>query len=309
MSSFVGIDVSKATLAVAVRPAGLSMSFTNDAQGHRDLLQSLKGLSVSRIVLEATGGYERALLVALLGAGLPAVRVSPHRARAFATAMGRLAKSDPIDAAVLAHLAEVLDAGPTPAISPRQQALRDIVQRREQLIRWRDDERRRVQQAVSPFVRRSLQRSLAAAKREIARFDREITAVLAAVDQENSQRLLAVPGIGPVTTASLIAYVPELGTLDRRQVAALVGLAPYNCDSGTHAGKRRIQGGRPRIRRVLYMAAWSAIRSQPDFKARYQSLRQRGKCAKVALVACMRILLVRLNAMLRDKTEWKMAQA
>jgi len=308
MSSFVGIDVSKATLAVAVRPAGSSLSFTNDAQGHRDLLQSLKGLSVSRIVLEATGGYERALLVALLDAGLPAVRVSPHRARAFATAMGRLAKSDPIDAAVLAHLAEVLDVGSTPVVSPKQQALRDLVQRREQLIQWRDDERRRVQQAASPFVRHSLQRSLVATQREITRCDREITAALAAVDLESSQRLLAVPGIGPVTTASLLAYVPELGTLDRRQVAALVGLAPYNSDSGAHTGKRRIHGGRPRIRRVLYMAAWSAIRSQPDFKARYQDLRQRGKCAKVALVACMRVLLIRINAMLRDKTEWKMAK-
>jgi len=308
MSSFVGIDVSKATLAVAVRPAGSPLSFTNDAQGHRDLLQSLKGLSVSRIVLEATGGYERALLVALLDAGLPAVRVSPHRARAFATAMGRLAKSDPIDAAVLAHLAEVLDVGSTPVVSPKQQALRDLVQRREQLIQWRDDERRRVQQAASPFVRHSLQRSLVATQREITRCDREITAALAAVDLESSQRLLAVPGIGPVTTASLLAYVPELGTLDRRQVAALVGLAPYNSDSGAHTGKRRIHGGRPRIRRVLYMAAWSAIRSQPDFKARYQDLRQRGKCAKVALVACMRVLLIRINAMLRDKTEWKMAK-
>jgi len=308
MSSFVGIDVSKATLAVAVRPAGSSLSFTNDAQGHRDLLQSLKGLSVSRIVLEATGGYERALLVALLDAGLPAVRVSPHRARAFATAMGRLAKSDPIDAAVLAHLAEVLDVGSTPVVSPKQQALRDLVQRREQLIQWRDDERRRVQQAASPFVRHSLQRSLVATQREITRCDREITAALAAVNLESSQRLLAVPGIGPVTTASLLAYVPELGTLDRRQVAALVGLAPYNSDSGAHTGKRRIHGGRPRIRRVLYMAAWSAIRSQPDFKARYQDLRQRGKCAKVALVACMRVLLIRINAMLRDKTEWKMAK-
>lgn len=113
----------------------------------------------------------------------------------------------------------------------------------------------------------------------------------------------------PAATASLIAYIPELGTLDRRQIAALVGMAPYNCDSGTHAGKRRIHGGRPRIRRVLYMATWSAIRSQPDFKAHYQALRQRVKCAKVAVVACMRVLLIRINAMLRDKTEWKMAHA
>lgn len=309
MSVFVGIDVSKSTLAVAVRPAGEVFTVANTAEGHRDLLHRLAGSSVVRVVLEATGGYEHAVLTVLSHAGLVVARVSPQRARAFATAMGRLAKTDPIDATILAHLAEVLDAEATPLTAPDQQALRTLVQRREQLIQWRDDERRRLQQTSATFVHRSLQRSLAATQCEIALCDREIAQALAHVAQEDSQRLLAIPGIGPVTTASLIAYVPELGTLDRRRIAALVGLAPYNCDSGTQSGKRRIRGGRPRIRRVLYMATWAAIRAQPDFKARYLALRQRGKCAKVALVACMRILLIRINAMLRDRSDWKMAAA
>jgi transposase len=309
MSVFVGIDVSKSTLAIAVRPIGQVFTVANAPDGYRDLLRRLAVLPVGRVVLEATGGYERGVLAALIAAGLPAVRVSPHRARAFATAMGRLAKTDPIDAAVLAHLAEVIEAEATPAVAAEQQALRDLVQRREQLVQWRDDERRRVQQAASPVVRRSLQRSITAAQREIAHCDREIAQALLAVGHETSQRLLAIPGVGPVTTASLMAYVPELGSLDRRKIAALVGLAPYNCDSGTQMGKRRIRGGRPRVRRVLYMATWAVIRTQPDFKARYASLLQRGKCAKVALVACMRVLLIRINAMLRDQSEWKMISA
>lgn len=309
MSVFVGIDVSKSTLAVAVRPTGQVFTVDNTAAGHHDLVQRLAGMPIMRVVLEATGGYEQAVLTALSQAGCVVVRVSPHRARAFATAMGRLAKTDPIDATVLAHLGEVLDAEATPLTSPDQRALRALVQRREQLIQWRDDERRRLQQTPATFVHRSLQRSLAATQCEIALCDREIAQALVHLEQENSRRLLAIPGIGPVTTASLIAYVPELGALDRRQIAALVGLAPYNCDSGAQSGKRRIRGGRPRMRRVLYMATWAVIRAQPDFKARYLALRQRGKCAKVALVACMRILLIRINAMLRNRSDWKMGAA
>lgn len=307
MSVFVGIDVSKATLAVAVRPSGLLFTVANSADGYRELLRHLKGLPVGRLVLEATGGYERGVLAALSEAGLPVVRISPNRARAFATAMGRLAKTDPIDAAVLAHLGEVLEVEAPPPVSAEQQALRDLTQRREQLVQWRDDERRRLQQTTSPFVRRSLQRSLAAVARELDRCERALRQALETQKPEVTQRLMAIPGIGPVTTASLMAYVPELGALDRRRIAALVGLAPYNCDSGTQTGKRRIRGGRPQIRRVLYMATWAVIRAQPDFKARYDALRQRGKCAKVALVACMRVLLVRINAMLRDHVDWKMA--
>lgn len=305
MSFWVGIDVSKDLLAVWIRPAGVAFSVANTAQGHRELLNRLGRWAVERVLLEATGGYERAVLGALAGAGLQVVRVNPRRARAFATAMGKVAKTDPIDAAVLAHLAEVIEAPAAVQGSAETQALRDLVQRREQLVQQRDDERRREHQSIHACVRSSLRRCIRALQREIGRFDTAIAAALAKVDSAGARQLAAVKGIGPVTTSSLIAYVPELGTLDRRQIAALVGVAPYNADSGQSAGKRRIRGGRALIRRVLYMATLSVIRSQADFKARYRGLRERGKSAKVAIVACMRILLIRINAMVRDKTEWR----
>ena len=305
MGVFVGIDVAKATLAVALRPGGERFEVTNDAAGHRALVQRLQGLSVARIVLEATGGYERAVL-ATLAERWPTVRVPPHRARAFANAMGRLAKTDPIDAALLAHLAEVVDIPPTVAASPSQQLLQALVQRRGQLVQQRDDERRRLQQAAQAWVAASVRRQLRHLASEIARLEKAIAQAMAETDACIAQQLASVPGIGPVTCATLIAFLPELGQLGRREIAALVGVAPYNLDSGQKQGKRRIRGGRAQVRRVLYMATWSAIRTQADLKARYRALRERGKCAKVALVACMRVLLVRLNAMVRDSVPWQM---
>lgn len=305
MNVWVGIDVSKGTLAVWIRPAGVSFCVANTPAGHQELRQRLAAMTVLRVLLEATGGYEGAVLRTLADAGLTVVRINPHRARAFATAMGKVAKTDPIDAAVLAHLAEVLDAPPTIVVSAETSALRALVQRREQLVQQRDDERRRRHQATLKAVRASLERCVRSLQREIDSFNEAIAKALLAVDSALAQQLIAVKGIGPVTTSSLIAYVPELGTLDRRQIAALVGVAPYNADSGQYAGKRRIRGGRALIRRVLYMATLSVIRRQADFKDRYRALRARGKCAKVAIVACMRVLLIRLNAMVRDKAEWK----
>lgn len=305
MSVFVGIDVAKATLAVALRPSGERFEVSNDAAGHRALVRRLQGVSVARIVLEATGGYERAVLMAL-AERWPVVRVPPHRARAFANAMGRLAKTDPIDAALLAHLAAVTDAAPTVVPSAPQQGLQALVQRRSQLVQQRDDERRRLQQATHPGVVASLRRQLRLLATEIARLDQTIAQAMADTDARIARQLVSVPGIGPVTCATLIAFLPELGQLGRREIAALVGVAPYNLDSGQKQGQRRIRGGRAQVRRVLYMATWGAIRTQPDFKARYQALRERGKCAKVALVACMRVLLVRLNAMVRDSAPWQM---
>ncbi len=304
METFIGIDVAKATLAVAVRPSGERFQVDNDAAGHRHLVQRLRRWQVARIVLEATGGYERAVM-AQLSWHWPVVRIAPHRARAFATAMGRIAKTDPVDAAVLAHLAQVSEAPPTQMITPQQQRLQALVQRREQLVGHRDDERRRLQQA-DPGIVASVTRQIRLALAEIARLDRKIAQAVAQREDATARRLRAVPGIGAVTTATVLAFLPELGQLQRKQIAALVGVAPYNVDSGQRQGPRRIRGGRAGVRRVLYMATWSAIRSQPDLKARYQALRDRGKCAKVALVACMRLLLVRLNAMLRDGTTWRM---
>lgn len=308
MTCWVGIDVSKQTLAVYVLPEQVSFEVPNSAEGHRQLLDQLADRGVQQIVLEATGGYERAVLSTLGAAAHPVVRINPRRARAFATALGKLAKTDPIDAAVLARMAQVIE--PTANVSPSAEleALRDLVQRREQLVQQRDDERRRLAQARCALVRDSLIACIEHLKAQIRQFDRAIAQAARTADTERTERLGAIAGIGPVTASSLIAYLPELGRLDRRQIAALVGLAPYNNDSGKHAGKRRIQGGRAAIRRVLYMAVLSVIRTQDDFKHRYNTLRERGKCAKVALVACMRVLLIRLNAMIRSQTSWQPAR-
>lgn len=305
MSVFVGIDVAKAMLVVALRPSGEVFEVANRPAGHRALAQRLRKLRVERVLLEATGGYERAVLVALQ-TEWPVIRVPSHRARAFATAMGRVAKTDPIDAAMLAHLAQVTDMPPAPMETPQQQRLQALVQRRGQVVQQRDDERRRLQQVQGqPLVMASLKRQLRGLQAEIALLDKAIVRAVAEADGERAAQLRAVPGVGPVTAATLIAFLPELGRIEHRQLAALVGVAPYNADSGGKQGLRHIRGGRAGIRRVLYMATWSAIRTQPALKNRYGALRARGKCAKVAVVACMRTFLGQINAMLRDGKPWQ----
>ena len=305
MTCWVGIDVSKQTLAVWVLPQEASIEVSNTTAGHRQLLELLADKAVERIVLEATGGYERGVMSTLSAAGLCVVRINPRRARAFAIALGKLAKTDPIDACVLARMAQVLKTPAQVSASPQREALRNLVQRREQLVQQRDDERRRLAQGHSARVQESLRACIEHLKSQIQQLDRAIAQAARAADAERTEQLTAIAGIGPVTVSSLLAYLPELGQLNRQQIAALVGLAPYNNDSGKYAGKRRIQGGRPAIRRVLYMAALSVIRKQDDFKRRYEQLRTRGKCAKVTIVACMRVLLIRLNAMIRSQTTWK----
>lgn len=304
MGGSVGIDVAKATLVVCIRASGETFEIANDAKAHRALVRRLKAIDgLHRVVLEATGGYETPVLQALLAANLPAVRVSPQRVRAFARAMGRQAKTDAVDAQVLAHFADAAELAITVAPTPAEQELREVVQRREQLVGQRDDERRRLHQAHHRAVRSSLQHRIAGLEREIARFDRLVQAQAATLP--GYQRLTGIKGIGPVTIATLLAQLPELGHLDRRQIAALVGVAPYNRDSGQKQGKRRIGGGRAAVRRVLYMATWSVIRTHARFGRKYDALRASGKAAKVALVACMRTLLVSLNAMTRDGTAWR----
>lgn len=307
MSAWAGIDVAKDTLAVAVWPSRENWTMANTPAAHAMLCVRLREMGVERVLLEASGGYERAVLNALATAGLSAVRIDPRRAKAFAGVMGRLAKTDPIDAAVLARLAQVIEDPEVKATTPAQQALRALVHRREQLVQQRDDERRRLKQASIALVRRSLERCIRGLKREIAALDLAMDAAAAQADATRATQLRQVSGIGAVTTASLLAYVPELGSLDGKQIAALVGVAPFNRDSGQTSGPRRIRGGRAAIRRVLYMATLSVIRTQPHFKARYSALRSRGKLAKVAIIACLRVLLVRLNAMVRDQTPWRVA--
>lgn len=286
MLLWVGIDVAKATLAVHLHPDAAGFSVANTPEGHAELLKRLRDRAVGNVLLEASGGYERTLMRALADAGLPATRINPKRARAFATAMGKLAKTDPADATVLARMAALLDA--THEVpNPHQEELR-----------------RRLKQADSPRVRTTLAEHIGYLNTLINALGDDIARARRRVDDPLASRLLAIPGIGAVTVASLLAHLPELGRLDRRQIAALAGLAPYSVDSGQVCGKRRIRGGRTAIRRVLYMASLSVIRKQEDFRARHQRLCQQGKPARLAITACMRVLLIRMNAMAHDQTDW-----
>jgi transposase len=304
-AAWVGIDVAKDTLAVCVLPDKRQRDYANSLEGWTELLDELSGYEVQRVLLEATGGYEAGVLRYLAAAGLPVMRINPRQARAFAEAMGRQAKTDRIDAALLAHQARVIEGTAYQPQSAQALALQELVKRRTHLVAQRDDDRRRLAQASLPKVQANIRHCLTFLHQQIASLDQDIAQACRELDNERAQRLASVSGIGPVSVANLLAYLPELGHLDRRQIAALVGVAPYNADSGPKKGIRRIAGGRSAIRRVLYMAAWSVVRHQADFNRRYQELRQRGKPAKVALIACLRVLLTRLNAMLRDGTPWR----
>jgi transposase len=304
-AAWVGIDVAKDTLAVCVWPDKRQRGYANILKGWAQLLDELEDYEVQRVLLEATGGYEAGVLRYLAAAGLPVVRINPRQARAFAQAMGCQAKTDALDAMLLARQAQVIEGAEYQPQTAQALALQELVKRRTQTVAQRDDERRRLAQAALPAVQVYIRQCLDFLAQQIASLDQAITQACQALDDERAQRLASVKGIGPVSVASLLAYLPELGHLDRRQIAALVGVAPYNADSGPKKGIRRISGGRFAVRRVLYMAAWSVVRHQADFKRRYQELRQRGKPAKVALVACLRVLLIRLNAMLRDGTPWR----
>ena len=305
MISWVGIDISKSNLVVWVQPQGEGFDLPNTSEGFVELIERLSQYEVDRVLLEATGGYECKVMAALQGADFKVLRINPRRARAFAVAMGKNAKTDPIDAAVLADFAEVLHASRDKIISPEREALRELIQLREQFVQQRDDNKRRLQQVQLPAVTEAIKGLVRYLQVQIKQLDKTIHQSMHELDAEKAERLISVKGIGTVATASLLVYLPELGALDRREVAALAGIAPYNDDSGNHSGKRQIYGGRARVRRALYMSCWVVIRHQPNFKARYDALRERGKSAKVALIACMRILLIRLNAMLRDGTEWR----
>jgi transposase len=305
MISWVGIDISKSNLVIWVQPQKDGFEVPNTIEGFEVLIARLGQYTVGRVLLEATGGYERRVMAALQQASFSVLRINPRRARAFAVAMGKNAKTDPIDAAVLADFAEALHATREKPISPEREALRELIQLREHFVQQRDDNKRRLQQAQLPAVVEAIKEHIRYLKTQIKQFDKAIDQGMRELDAEKADRLKSVKGIGTVATASLLVYLPELGELDRREIAALAGIAPYNDDSGNHSGKRQIYGGRARVRRALYMSCWVVIRYQADFKARYKALRERGKSAKVALIACMRILLIRLNAMLRDGTEWR----
>ena len=302
---YVGIDVSKATLDTSL--PGESACFANDEQGIVALIQSLLARSPKQVVLEATGGLERALVAALLAARLPVVVVNPRQVRDFAKASGRLAKTDRIDARVLAHFAQAIQ--PTQRALPDEaaQAFADLLARRRQLVGMLVMEKVRLKQARDKVVRQDVKTHVEwLEKRLQASEDGLRQAVESSPAWQAKRDLLAeVKGVGEVTALTLIALMPELGQISRKQIAALAGVAPFNRDSGTLRGKRTVWGGRAVVRQVLCMATLTAVRYNPTLKVFYERLRSKGKTAKVALVACMRKLLTMLNAMLRDGKKWQ----
>lgn len=309
-SVVVGIDVAKTHLDVTVLGAKLdAQRFANDAEGHSALAAALRPLGVSLVVMEATGGYEAALACALQATALPVAVINPRQARDFAKAMGRLAKTDRVDAGVLAELAAVLvrrdDLGRflKPLADPQQQALAALVTRRRQLLTMLGSERQRLQLAIA-LVRPSIEALIEAIRAQLDEVEGQMLGHVQEHFAELDALLRSASGVGPTTSATLIAELPELGRLNRRQISALVGVAPMANDSGSSRGRRRVQGGRFEVRRVLYMAALTASRRNPVIQAFYQRLTDAGKLPKVALVACMRKLLTSLNAMVRTNKPW-----
>lgn len=301
---FVGIDVSKHHLDIF--EDGRSVRFANTAQSVAELAGRWHGRFV---LFEATGHYDRRLRQALEAAGIAFARVNPARARDFARATGRLAKTDCIDARMLAAMAQSLGLARERASDPEREALARAQKRRDQLVHMRQQERTRLSECDDAALRADIAAHAQWLDAQIARWDDEIDRLLAqsAALAQDARRLRSIGGIGPVTSTSLLALVPELGSLSPKKIAALVGLAPFNVDSGQFRGQRRIKGGRKRVRDALYMAAVSAARCNPRLKLLYKRLRAAGKPAKVALIAVARKLVVIANAIMRDKTEFKPA--
>jgi transposase len=304
---FVGVDVAKDSLAVASAPAGLSLTVPNSPEGRQNLIKALKQHAVALVVLEATGGYERPVALDLLEADFTTVVANPRQVRDFARGLGELAKTDPIDAQVLARFAQVVQPKPRPAASPEEADLAELVSRRRQLVATLTQESNRLAMARHRQVRRSIKKLTRMLEREIAQLDDEIAQLIRA--DENLARkddiLRSTPGVGPNTSAILLSHLPELGNLNRQQVAALAGVAPWDFKSGRWAGRSSIWGGRADVRSVLYMAALTARRCNPIIRAFAQRLESQGKAFKVVITACMRKLLVILNSMLRRNASWQ----
>jgi transposase len=307
---FVGIDVSKATLDVVVRPTGERHQRSNDADAIAVLVTRLRRLRPRLVVCEATGGWERLLVTNLLSARLPVVVINPRQVRDFAKATGQLAKTGRLDAEIIARFAEAVKPEPRPLPDADAQALDELVSRRQQLIEMRTAESNR-RRLASGRMRGQLDEHLAWLDRQIQDLDRALDATLrnSPVWRDQADVLRSVTGVGTILSATLLAGLPELGHLNHKQIAALVGVAPFNRDSGPWHGQRQIWGGRGPIRAVLYMATLSAVRTNVRLRSFYQRLIQAGKPRKVALVACMHKLLTILNAMSRDHRPWRTAVA
>jgi transposase len=303
---FIGIDVAKAQLDIAMRPSGARWAVPNDASGVTTLVDRMQALQPTLIVLEATGGLERLVTSALATAGLPVVVVNPRQVRDFARATGQLAKTDALDARALAHFADVIRPTPRPLPDAQTQELRALLGRRQQLVAMRTAEQNRLT-GTSGRLQTDIAAHITWLNERLAMLDDDLETVLrgSPLWRENDDLLQSTPGIGPVCARTLLLELPELGTLTRQQIATLVGVAPLNCDSGTLRGRRTIWGGRARVRAVLYMGTLVATRYNPRIKAFYERLLAAGKVKKVALTACMRKLLTILNAMLKHRTSWQ----
>ncbi len=309
-SVVVGIDVSKAHLDVALRPAGESLRGPYDAQGITTVIARLSQLRPTRIVLEATGGLERPLLRALVDAALPVIVVNPRQVRDFAKATGQLAKTDALDAQVLARFAEVIQPAVRALPDPQTEELAALLARRRQVLAMQRAEQNRLDRAPAR-VQKRIEAHLRWLSAELARLDADLDDRIqqSPVWREREDLLQSVPGIGPVMSRTVLAELPELGLLNRKQIAALVGVAPFNRDSGHLRGRRTIWGGRAPVRTALYMATLVATRWNPIIRQFYQRLRAAGKAPKVALVAAMRKLLTILNAMVHQRTPWRSVAA
>ena len=313
LSVTVGIDVAKAHVDVCVLGTHSDVQrFANDVDGHSALAAALQSLDVGLVVMEATGGYEAALACALQAVGLHVAVVNPRHARDFARSMGRLAKTDAVDARMLAEMAAVLlhreDLARylRPVANECQQWLAALVTRRRQLLAMLGSERQRLQ-ITNRKLHPSIEAIITVIKAQLDDLETQMVGHVREHFGELDGLLQSTNGIGPVASATLIAQLPELGRLNRREIAALVGVAPMSNDSGNRKGRRRVQGGRFEIRRVLYMATLTAARYNPVIRAFYERLKAAGKLPKVALVACMRKLLTILNAIIRDEKPWQNA--
>jgi len=303
-SVYVGIDVSQEYLDVAVSGKKLVQRVRNDEKALELLGQQLLGLHPERVVMEASGGFERVPQTALLSAGLPVAVVNPRQVRDFARSLGRLAKTDAIDARVLAYFAEVLRPEPSHLSGEVEQQLRALELRRRQLVEMIVAERNRLRSA--PRTAGRIEEHLRWLEEEVKRIEKELQELIESDPEMQAKAVIlqSVPGIGPVLAVTFLSGLPELGLLNRKQIAALVGVAPFNWDSGKLRGKRAIWGGRAHIRRTLYMAALVATRCNSVIRLLYQRLCAAGKPKKVALVAAMRKLLITLNSMIKNKSKW-----
>jgi transposase len=307
----VGIDVAKDTLEIAVRPSNEEWSTNNRIEDFPTLIEKLRQIAPERIIIEATGGWEIPLANHLATAGLPVIIINPRQARDFAKATGKLTKTDKVDARGLAHFGEAVKPEVRPLPDEQTQALAALLTRRRQLVEMLAAEKNRlVTVQHRPVLKRDVEEHIKWLEKRIGQFDDDLRQQLekSTAWRVNDQLLQSVPGVGDVTSKTLLSQLPEIGTLSDKEIAALVGVAPHACDSGKRKGQAHIRGGRANVRSILYMAALTAIRCNPVIKAFYQRLLAKGKLKKVALTACMRKLLVILNSMINKQKSWNPEQ-